>query len=193
MRTCSETINCSTARASTLKPSHLFDPKCSMTSRSLGPALAPLPDGGDGERQPRTWTLAHYHDSLVDPRPLAMPLALAAASPRRSGCRLSSRLRSWKAKLKSWMLNIRVLCTGIRGERRQAGRRASPASAGAALVSTSSLDTTTPSVVGGGECAGSVAGRGPVGSGPGGQAARLPASRAKSENLEDLTPWRTLL
>ena len=101
-----------------------------------------------------------------------MPLALAAASPRRSGCRLSSRLRSWKAKLKSWMLNIRVLCTGIRGERRQAGRRASPASAGAALVSTSSLDTTTPSVVGGGECAGSVAGRGPVGSGPGGQAAR---------------------
>ena len=102
-----------------------------------------------------------------------MPLALAAASPRRSGCRLSSRLRSWKAKLKSWMLNIRVLCTGIRGERRQAGRRASPASAGAALVSTSSLDTTTPSVVGGGECAGSVAGRGPVGSGPGGQAARV--------------------
>ena len=27
---------------------------------------------------------------------------------------------------RSWMLNIRVLCTGIRGERRQAGRRASP-------------------------------------------------------------------
>lgn len=84
---------------------------------------------------------------------------------------------------RSWMLNIRVLCTGIRGERRQAGRRASPASAGAALVSTSSLDTTTPSVVGGGECAGSVAGRGPVGSGPGGQAARLPAVRGRNPKI----------
>ena len=81
---------------------------------------------------------------------------------------------------RSWMLNIRVLCTGIRGERRQAGRRASPASAGAALVSTSSLDTTTPSVVGGGECAGSVAGRGPVGSGPG--AARPGAFVRSSRN-----------
>ena len=93
-----------------------------MTSRSLGPALAPLPDGGDGEQhqQPRTdldtRTLSLTHLSP----PARWPCRWRWPLPRRAALGVDCPLVFGLGK-RSWMLNIRVLCTGIRGERRQAG------------------------------------------------------------------------